>query len=228
MVASRDVLLIEDHRDIAEMIYDYLESEGYAVDYADSGDAGLNFGSENHYDAIVLDVMLPGIDGYEVCRRLREESRVEAPVLMLTARDTLEDKLSGFESGADDYLVKPFDLEELGARLKALLRRQRRVDDDSLSVGDLTIDLKTHKVTRAGKTLTLTPIGKKILITLMQASPGVVDRKAIERSVWGDVPPDSDALRSHLYNLRKVVDRPFETALIHTVQGAGFRIADEP
>lgn len=229
MTMSGDVLLVEDHRDIAEMIYDYLEGEGYSVDYADSGDAGLKFGSDNRYDAIVLDVMLPGIDGFEVCRRLRTDVGLQTPVLMLTARDTLDDKLSGFDSGADDYLVKPFDLEELGARIKALLtRRQRNDRQQCLRVGDLSVDLATRKVIRAGQPLTLTPIGMKILIALMKASPGVVDRHRIERLVWNDLPPDSDALRSHMYNLRKVVDRPFDTVLIHTVQGAGFRITDEP
>lgn len=229
MTMSGDVLLVEDHRDIAEMIYDYLEGEGYSVDYADSGDAGLKFGSDNRYDAIVLDVMLPGIDGFEVCRRLRTDVGLQTPVLMLTARDTLDDKLSGFDSGADDYLVKPFDLEELGARIKALLtRRQRNDRQQCLRVGDLSVDLATRKVIRAGQPLTLTPIGMKILIALMKASPGVVDRHSIERLVWNDLPPDSDALRSHMYNLRKVVDRPFDRVLIHTVQGAGFRITDEP
>ncbi len=229
MTMSGDVLLVEDHRDIAEMIYDYLEGEGYSVDYADSGDAGLKFGSDNRYDAIVLDVMLPGIDGFEVCRRLRTDVGLQTPVLMLTARDTLDDKLSGFDSGADDYLVKPFDLEELGARIKALLtRRQRNDRQQCLRVGDLSVDLATRKVIRAGQPLTLTPIGMKILIALMKASPGVVDRHSIERLIWNDLPPDSDALRSHMYNLRKVVDRPFDTVLIHTVQGAGFRITDEP
>ena len=229
MTMSRDVLLVEDHRDIAEMIYDYLEGEGYSVDYADSGDAGLKFGSDNRYDAIVLDVMLPGIDGFEVCRRLRTDVGLQTPVLMLTARDTLDDKLSGFDSGADDYLVKPFDLEELGARIKALLtRRQRNDRRQCLRVGDLSVDLATRKVIRAGQPLSVTPIGMKILIALMNASPGVVDRHSIERLLWNDLPPNSDALRSHMYSLRKVVDRPFDTVLIHTVQGAGFRITDEP
>ncbi len=228
MQHAGDILLIEDHRDIAEMVCEHLESCGYSVDYADNGVAGLAFGSGNTYDAIVLDLMLPGLDGLDVCRRLREESAVDAPVLMLTARDTLADKLAGFDSGADDYLVKPFDLEELVARLQSLMRRRRtRGDSEVLGVGDLRLDLRTHTVTREGRVLTITPIGMKILALLLREAPGVVGRQAIERAIWGDLPPDSDALRSHMYNLRKVVDKPFTRALIHTVPGAGFRIADD-
>lgn len=226
MTRLGDILLIEDHRDIAEMVFEYLEDQGYSVDYADNGLAGLKFSRDNAYDAIVLDVMLPGLDGLEVCRELRATGGVDTPVLLLTARDTLADKLAGFDSGADDYLVKPFDLEELVARLHSLMRR-RRPDKDVLEVGELTLDQRTLKVVRAGQELTVTPIGMKILTLLMQLSPKVVDRRAIERAIWDDLPPDSDALRSHMYNLRKAIDKPFERTMIHTVHSAGFRIADD-
>ena len=220
------ILLVEDHRDIAEMVFDVLEARGFSVDYAADGRTGLRLGSDNVYDAVVLDVMLPGIDGHDVCRRLRQQARSTTPVLMLTARDTLADKLVGFEAGADDYLVKPFDLAELEARLRALIRRSRgSTGSELLQVGDLSLDLRTLKVTRAGHEITLTPIGLKILKVLMLESPAVVERAALERAVWGDVPPDSDALRSHLYILRKAIDRPFARALIHTLHSAGFRLA---
>jgi DNA-binding response OmpR family regulator len=223
-----DILLVEDHRDIAELVFDYLEQEGYSVDYAADGHAGLRLGCENRYAAVVLDVMLPGIDGLEVCRRLRTEGHNGAPVLMLTARDTLADKLAGFDCGADDYLVKPFDLPELGARLRSLIRRQRGgVVSETLTVSDLVLDLTTMKVTRSGRELALTPIGLKLLKLLMQESPRIVERDAIERLIWGDLPPDSDALRSHMYSLRKAVDRPFARPLIHTQHSAGFRLADD-
>jgi DNA-binding response OmpR family regulator len=225
---QRHVLLIEDHRDIAEMVEAYLESKDYIVDYAPDGVSGLRLGENNDYDAIVLDVMLPGIDGLDVCRRLRQESLNDVPVLMLTARDTLSDKLSGFEHGADDYLVKPFDLEELEARLTALIRRHTRsISNDHLNVAGLSFDATTLRVTRNGAQLTVNPIGLKILGLLMRRSPSVVLRRDIEREIWGNLPPDSDALRSHMYTLRKAVDKPFNTVLIHTVHGAGFRLTDE-
>ena len=145
---------------------------------------------------------------------------------MLTARDTLQDKIVGLDAGADDYVVKPFEMTELEARLRAVLRRgQSSLTEDRLSVADLTFDTGTFEVTRAGQTITLMPIGMKMLAVLMRASPRVVSREELERQVWGDVMPDSDALRSHLYNLRKAVDKPFPEALIHTVHGAGYRIA---
>ena len=154
------------------------------------------------------------------------ENKIRTPILMLTARDTLEDKLQGFESGADDYLLKPFEMEELSARLRALLRRKVNAPPKSqLKVSDLTLCTETEVVTRRGIELTLTPIGKKILALLMRESPNVVSRKRLEKAIWGDMPPDSDALRSHLYTLRKVVDRPFDSALIHTVQSSGFRMS---
>jgi DNA-binding response OmpR family regulator len=145
---------------------------------------------------------------------------------MLTARDTLQDKVSGLDAGADDYLVKPFEVRELEARLRTLLRRHRGATTrECRTVGDLTLDTGTLKVTRAGQVLTLTPIGLKLLTLLMRASPRVVSRQQLEREVWGDLLPDSDTLRSHLYTLRKAIDKPFDRPLLHTVAGAGYRLA---
>lgn len=221
------ILLVEDNQDIAEMVFAYFENRGYTVDYAADGVAGLHLAVTQDFDAIILDLMLPGLDGLELCNKLRQESRRATPLLMLTARDTLEDKVAGLEVGADDYLIKPFEMRELEARVKALIRRRRgNVSPESLKVGDLELDTGTLQVTRAGKDIQLSPIGMKILTILMRASPRVVSRREVEREVWGDILPDSDTLRSHLYNLRKQVDKPFDKPLIHTVQGAGFRIAD--
>tara|TARA_B100000676_G_scaffold312725_1_gene388532 strand:- start:2463 stop:3155 length:693 start_codon:yes stop_codon:yes gene_type:complete len=226
MSAKANVLLIEDHQDIAEMLYEYLERQGYAMDYAPDGITGLHLAVTGDYQAIILDLMLPGIDGLAVCERLRGDAKKSTPILMLTARDTLQDKIVGLDAGADDYVVKPFEMTELEARLRAVLRRgQSSLTEDRLSVADLTFDTGTFEVTRAGQTITLMPIGMKMLAVLMRASPRVVSREELERQVWGDVIPDSDALRSHLYNLRKAVDKPFPEALIHTVHGAGYRIA---
>ena len=221
------VLLVEDNRSLSEMVGEYLESRGFGVDYAGDGVDGLRLASENSSDVVVLDLMLPRLDGIEVCRRLREESKKSTPVLMLTARDTLADKVTGLDAGADDYLVKPFAIQELEARVRALIRRDRRqVSAEVLRIADLVLDTSSLRVTRAGQDLQLSPIGLRLLTILMRESPRVVTRRDIEREIWGDGLPDSDTLRSHLYNLRKAIDRPFDKQLLHTVQTAGYRIAD--
>ena len=220
------ILLIEDHHDIAAMVCEHLEFRGYEVDYAADGITGLHLAVTGDFDAIILDLMLPGMDGLEICRKYRTEAAGRKPILMLTARDTLEDKIAGLDAGADDYLVKPFELEELDARLRALLRRAGdSVASQVLRVADLEFDTGTLEVRRSKRLLTLTPIGLKLLEALMKASPRVVSRRNLEREVWGDVVPDSDALRSHLYNLRKVIDKPFDRSLLHNVQGMGYRLA---
>ena len=217
------ILLVEDHQDLAETVGDYLESRGYVVDFAADGLQALHLGVTESFDAIVLDLMLPGLNGIEVCRRLRTDAQVTTPVLMLTARDQLDDKLTGFEAGADDYLVKPFDMPELVARLDALIRRERGVES-SYTVGELTLNVDTMEVTRAGQPIRLSRTLFDILRILMREAPKVVPRQALERELWGDDLPDSDALRSHLYNLRQAVDKPFDTPLIETLASRGYRI----
>jgi DNA-binding response OmpR family regulator len=172
--------------------------------------------------------MLAGIDGITICRKLREEARRDTPLLMLTARDTIDDKLAGLDAGADDYLVKPFEIRELEARVRTLLRRHRgALGRDTLRVGDLVLDTSTMAVSRAGTPIKLMPIGIKLLTILMRASPRVVSRQQLEHEVWGDVLPDSDTLRSHLYALRRAIDKPFGRSLLHTLPGLGYRLADE-
>lgn len=225
------VLLIEDHPDIAAMVGDHLETQGYQVDYAADGLVGMHLAVTESFDVIVLDVMLPGIDGVTLCERLRKEAGVDIPILMLTARDTLEDKVRGLDAGADDYLVKPFDIEELDARLRALLRRGSQTSHRNLlAVADLSLDTATLQVERAGQIIDLTPIGFRLLRTLMEASPGLVTRSQLETAVWEDYAPDSDALRSHLYTLRKAIDKPFGLSLLHTIPGMGYRLyaAEQP
>jgi DNA-binding response OmpR family regulator len=222
------VLLVEDHRDIAESVVEYLERQGFEVDYAADGVTGLHLAVTNRYDAIVLDIMLPGLDGISLCRKLRDEARSDTPLLMLTARDTLDDKVIGLDAGADDYLVKPFEARELEARLRTLLRRHRgTVTRETYRVGDLVLDTASLRATRAGQPITLTPIGLKLLAALMRASPRVVTRQQLEREIWGDVLPDSDTLRSHLYTLRKAIDKPFPRPLLHTIAGAGYRLSED-
>jgi len=221
------LLLVEDHHDIAEMVVAYLERRDYAVDYAADGITGLHLAVSNDYDAIILDLMLPGLDGLELCRKLRTDARRDVPILMLTARDTLDDKIHGLDAGADDYLIKPFAINELEARIRALIRRHRgHVAPEVLQVGDLSLDNATLRVERGGQVLSLTPIGLKILTVLMRASRRVISRRELERQVWGDIMPDSDTLRSHLYNLRKSIDKPFATHLLHTLPGKGYQLAE--
>ena len=158
------ILLIEDNRGIAEMVGEFLERRGYAVDYAGDGVTGLHLAVGQSFDVIVLDLMLPGMDGLDLCRKLRQEAKKSTPVLMLTARDTLQDKLTGLDAGADDYLVKPFEIRELEARVRALIRRDRRqVSSEVLRVGDLVLDTATLRLTRAGQELLISPIGLKLL-----------------------------------------------------------------
>ncbi|MFT7525048.1 MAG: DNA-binding response OmpR family regulator [Arenicella sp.] len=221
------VLIIEDHKQIAEMLYDYFERRDYELDYASDGRMGFNLACQNEYDIILLDLMLPEMDGLEVCRKLREEAKVFAPILMLTARDTLEDKVAGLDMGADDYLVKPFEILELEARVNALMRRKGQVSrQEILTVGELSLNTGTLTVTRADQTIYLSPIGLKILTILMKESPKVVSRNQLEHEIWGDILPDSDTLRSHMYNLRKQIDKPFSTPLLQTIQSRGYRIGD--
>lgn len=219
------LLLIEDNPDLVENLIEFFESRGHIVDTAYNGLSGLQFALDNKYDVIVLDLMLPGMDGLEVCSRLRRDGRT-TPVLMLTARDTLDNKLEGFDSGADDYLVKPFAMPELEARLTALARRGRgELTQQQLSVEDLHFDPDTLRVERDGRRIVLAPIPLKILALLIRRSPGVVSREEIEREIWGDNLPDSDTLRAHLYTLRNTIDRGFDTPLLHTVRGVGYQLA---
>ena len=220
------VLIIEDNPDIAANLGDYLEDHGHTVDFAGDGITGLHLAVVNDFDAIVLDLALPGMDGLEVCRKLRTEAGKDTPVLMLTARDRLEDKLAGFDTGADDYLVKPFELQEVAARLKVLAGRGRRRTRRELRVGDLSYNLDTLNVNRGGEEIYLNPIGLKLLHSLMEASPNVVSRAELEMEVWGEEMPDSDSLRVHIHSLRSAIDKPFGSNMIQTRHGIGYRLVE--
>lgn len=219
------LLLIEDNPDLVANLSDYLESRGHSIDVAYSGTAGLHYAEEKRYDAIVLDLMLPGMDGLELCARFRS-SGGDTPVLMLTARDTLGDKLDGFASGADDYLVKPFAMQELEARLIALVRRTRQQTAQKvLQVHDLTFDPERLRIERGGRRIELSPIPLRIFTVLIRRSPAIVSREELEREVWGDSPPDSDALRAHIHALRNAIDYKTDTPLVHTLRGIGYQLA---
>ena len=227
MSISAVILIIEDNRSLAQTVGYYLESRGMEVDYAADGAEGYRLAVENRYDAIILDGNLPRMDGLDVVRALRREARISTPIIMATGRDTLDDKLAGLEDGVDDYLTKPFATQELEARLHAVIRRNRKeVGRQVLKVGDLSFDPVCRRIRRGERELELSPVTTKLLNILMRESPRVVSRREIEREIWGDELPDSDVLRSHLYNLRKVIDKGFNTPLLQTVQSAGYRIAE--
>lgn len=220
------VLIVEDNPDIAANLGDFLEDHGHTVDFAGDGVTGLHLAVVNDFDVIVLDLALPGMDGLELCRKLRTDAGKDTPVLMLTARDRLQDKLAGFETGADDYLVKPFELQEVEARLNVLANRGRRRVRRELKVGDLAFNLDTLAVNRAGQDIYLNPIGLKLLQTLMEASPNVVSRNDLEMQVWGEEMPDSDSLRVHIHSLRSAIDKPFDSSMIQTRHGIGYRLVE--
>jgi DNA-binding response OmpR family regulator len=221
------VLIVEDHADIAESVGEYLEQRGHAVDYARDGLAALRLATQETYDVLVLDRLLPRMDGATLCARLRGEHGLAAPVLMLTALDTLSDKVAGFDAGADDYLVKPFELAELYARLTALHRRaSNRVATPQLTAGDLVLDTRTRELRRAGRLISLSPTLGKLLEHLLRNAHRIVPREELEYLLWGDQPPDQDFLRAHMHKLREAIDRDQPRKLLHTYRSIGYRLAD--
>jgi len=220
------ILIVEDHPDILANLYGFLEPKGHQLDSARNGYGGLALASEHDYDVIVLDVMLPGLNGLELCQKLRTELGKSTPVLMLTARDSLPDKVAGFDSGADDYLVKPFSLVELEVRLKALVRRSsaNHALHSTLRFGELSYDPDMQEAARAGVPVQLTKTGYTLLRCLLAAAPRIVTRETLEQAVWGDDRPDSDALRTHIHALRQAIDKPFASPMLQTVAGVGYKL----
>jgi len=221
---SLSVLLVEDQLNIARNISDYMEAKGHVFDFANQGQQGLDLALENHYDVVILDLNLPIMDGLEVCQKLREKSNRHIAILMLTARDSIEDKVSGFTVGADDYLTKPFSLQELEVRCMALSRRYLVQTNDTLTIGPLSLDRKRKQAKRNDQLLDLHTMGFRILTILAEEYPQVVSRSALSQKLWGDEPTESDAMRSHIYQLRGVLDKPFDYPLLKTVHGVGFTL----
>lgn len=220
------LLVIEDNRNLVANLFEYFEARGHVLDAAPDGITGLHLATTQDYDLVILDWMLPRMDGREVLRSLRDEHHSEVPIIMLTARDDLPDKIAGFRAGADDYLTKPFALPELEVRMEALFARANgRGRSRVLEVENLRLDLTTLETTRDGRVLHLYPACRKLLEILMQASPATVTRERLEHALWGDDPPDNDMLRSHIYELRRSVDGPFTVKLIHTLPRIGYRLA---
>jgi DNA-binding response OmpR family regulator len=218
------ILVIEDHLALRMSMAAMLESHGHRADFAADGRTGLQLALAEPPDVVVLDLPLPGMDGLQVCARLRAQADRHIPILMLTARDTLDDKLKGFEAGADDYLVKPFAAEELLARCLVLARRHRVGQAHLLRIGSLCIDRRSAEVRRNDRVLELQQTSYRILLALAEAWPRTLTRSDLVQRLWGDDPPQSDPLRSHLYLLRQALDRPFDTAMLKTVHGVGFKL----
>ena len=222
------ILIIEDNTDIVANLFGFLEPRGHVLDAAGNGYTAMALLSQAVYDVIVLDLTLPGMNGIELCQRLRQDLNT-TPVLMLTARDTVADKVAGFDSGADDYLTKPFSLVELEARLKALVRRAEGKLEyiEKLAVSDLEFNPKTYSASRSGRRLELTKTGYLLLARLMRASPAPVTRDELEHAVWGDNRPESDALRTHIHSLRQAIDKGEKAPLLHTLPGIGYRLGEQ-
>ena len=220
------VLIIEDDLDIATNLYDFLEGRGCVVDMARDGVSGMHLAVSGEFDAIVLDLGLPGMDGLRLCSKLRREARQDVPVLILTARDVLDDKLAAFDCGADDYLVKPFALREVEARLKALVSRRRgRVIDRKLVSGTIEFDTSSLAVAVDGRPVHLSRKCLRLLVMMMTEPNRVYSRAELEQELWGEEHPQSDSLRSHMHMLRRALTDTRGHSPIETVHGVGYRFA---
>ncbi|GGO81240.1 hypothetical protein GCM10011348_19810 [Marinobacterium nitratireducens] len=219
------VLVADDDANILAGIADFLEWRGIETDCATNGNQVLELCRQNRYDVLILDVMMPRLDGLSACERLRSEG-CSTPILFLTALDTLDDKIRGFRAGADDYLVKPFAMAELVCRVEALSHRISRQKLRQLSFGPLELDVEQGTATRDGAPLALTPLTFRILKLLVARAPAMVTREELEHELWGSEPPGSDALRSHLYQLRMQLDKPFSQPMLETRRGVGFRLVE--
>jgi len=219
------LLIVEDERQIASFLERGLKEEGYAVDVVYNGNDGLDWAAAVEYDLIVLDVMLPGRDGYSVCRELRQRG-VKTPVLMLTARDTVDDRVTGLDSGADDYLVKPFAFKELLARLRAITRRQGESKSVELQLADLTLNTLTHSAQRGDRRIELTAKEYALLEFLLRNPNRVLSRTQIGEHVWNlDFVPESNVVDVYIRYLRKKIDEGFDLKLIKTMRGSGYLIS---
>jgi two-component system, OmpR family, copper resistance phosphate regulon response regulator CusR len=220
------ILLVEDNRRLSDALRRTLEEDGYVVDTAFDGVEGEDMATISSYSLIILDIMLPKRDGFEVCRSLRDQ-HVTTPILMLTARDALNDRVTGLDSGADDYLVKPFEVAELRARLRALLRRESDQKSGSLQVADLKLDPATHFATRADQPLDLTAREYSLLEYLMRNTNRLITREMVIQSLWSyDKAITSNVVDVYIRRLRRKVDDPHEVKLIETIRGAGYRLHD--
>ena len=222
------ILVVEDEKKVGSFIKKGLEEEHYAVDIAYDGEEGLTLAQINEYDLILLDIMLPRLDGMEVLRQIRRNGS-NVPILMLTAKDSVEDIVSGLDGGSDDYLTKPFSFDELVARVRALLRRKAKEKTDILTVGDLSLSTSTHRVKRGGREIELTAKEYALLEYFMRNPNRVLTRMLITEHVWDyHFDPSTNVIDVYVNYLRKKIDQGFEKKLIHTIRGSGYMMKDEP
>lgn len=220
------LLVIEDEQKLLDILKRALMGQRYTVDTASDGEEGLNKALKNNYALIILDLMLPKKDGMKICQELRSH-HIHTPIIMLTARGLLEDRILGLDFGADDYLIKPFEMEELFARVRAILRRRKTSDSLVLKVGDLIMDTKAHEVTRAGKKIFLTPKEYRILDTLLRQSGEAISRDQLIKEAWGyDFQESNHELNVHIKYLRNKIDKGHAKPLVHTIRGVGYTIKE--
>lgn len=220
------LLIVEDNADLCASLVDYLQAQGHTADCCFNGTSAVEICRDQTFDVIVLDLNLPRLNGLEVSKVLRQELNLSTPILMLTARSEIEDKVAGFDAGADDYLVKPFSMVELNARIKALGQR-RHINEQELQVGDLVYRPQSQLALRRGQVIELNHSCRKLLHKLMQKSPEVVSRRELEATLWGDEPPEGEVLKAHIHMLRQKLDGPYDQKLIHTVRGSGYQLVEK-
>ena len=218
------VLVVDDNHAVVETIMDYLELEGMSADCAYNGESAINLISTQHYDVIIMDIMMPKLDGLSAVKKLRDEIYCSVPILFLTAKDSLQDKIAAFTSGGDDFLTKPFAMEELCLRLRSLANRGKRVGGGQLSFADITLNVATQQASRAGQPIKLSKIQLTILKVLLQRAPAIVSKDTLTQAIWGDDAPNSDSLRSHIYGLRSSLDQHFSDTRLETIHGQGYRL----
>lgn len=224
MAKLLSILLIEDNLALARQVVSFLEGLKWQVDFAAEGKLGQQLALEHYFDVVILDLNLPDCDGLDVCRHIKANANRVIPVLMLTARDAFEDKARGFTHGADDYLTKPFDLRELALRCEAMARRPSLHNETHLKRGELTLDSRTLSVTWQQLPVKVTKIGFEILKKLAEDYPYPVARSDLIQHLWGDAPPESNALKSHIYSLRKVLEQISERPILHTISNIGYQL----
>ena len=223
---TANILLVEDNIELAGSLGDYLSEVGFEMDFVYNGKACIELVKHNQYDVIIMDIMMPVQDGLTTCRFIREVLHIDVPIIFLTAQETLDSKIEGFDAGGDDYLVKPFAPEELTCRLHALLKRRKNSSTFSQQMlGELDIDYNLRVIKRQGVQIDINELQFKLVSLLIQYAPKPVSRQLLEEELWPDGLPESDPLRTHIHNLRRLLDKPFEKPLILTVRGRGYRLA---